>query len=128
MDRTKIIETLGLVPGGGFSVADMQMVQWGRDVVLECRYRTAAMNAAPDEPVHFRLVFKDCREIKYKVYAHIGEHEQGTVTSVADIAEISLGQGNHRRDANILTNHFGLTVSYGKISIERGEQTYPMQN
>jgi len=128
MDRQKIIDMLGLIPGGGLSITDMQMVQWGRDVVLECRYLTAPMNAAPDDPVLFRLIFHECREIKYKVYAHIGQHEQGKVTEVADVAELMLGQGNHRRDANILTNHFGITISYGRISIERGDSTYPMQN
>jgi len=126
MDKARIIETLGLVSGGGFSVTDIQMAQWGRDLIFECLYRTVGMKVAPDDPVVFHLVFHDCRDIKYRVYAHIGAHEQGKITSVADVAEISLGQGNHRRDANILTNHFGVTISYGDVRIERGENTYHM--
>lgn len=127
MDRHKIVNKLGLVPGGGLSIVDIQMVQWGRDLVFECVYRIASRNAPPDDPVRFSLVFKDCRDIKYKVYAHIGEHEQGQVTSVADVAELLLGKGHHRRDANILTNHFGVTISYGEIHVERGDQIYDLE-
>ena len=128
MDRSKIIDALGLVPDGGISITDIQMVQWGRDLIIECRYQTVSLNTAPDDPVYFRLVFRDCREIKYKVYAHIGIHEHGRVTPLADVAEISLGQDSHRRDANILTNHFGLIVSYGQLTIERDDQKYSPSN
>jgi len=119
MDTKRIIETLGLVAEGDLAITDIQMVQWGRDLVFECRYHTA-----PDEPVQFRLIFQDCREIKYKVYAHISMHEHGQVTPTADIAELLLGKGNHRRDANILTNHFGVTVSYGQVVCEWQDQEY----
>jgi hypothetical protein len=124
MDRRKIIDALGLVPGGGLSVIDMQMEQWGRNLIFACLYRVTPFNTAPDEPVHFSLVFRDCREIKYRVYAHIGEHEQGQVTSIADIAEISLGRGHHNRDANILTNHFSISVSYGEVAAETEDAIY----
>ena len=122
MDQPRLIETLGLVPGGGFSIVDIQMVQWGRELVFEVVYRTASRNAPPDDPVHFNLIFRDCREIRYKVYAHISLQEQGIVTAVADVAELMLGKGQHRRDANILTNHFGVTLSYGEVLVERGDK------
>lgn len=124
MDQERIIDTLGLVTGGGMSITDLQMVQWGRDLILECRYQTVSMDIAPDEPVYFRLIFSDCREIKYRVYAHIGAHEQGQVTATADVAELSLGKGGHRRNANILTNHFGVVISYGEAHVEHGEHRY----
>lgn len=127
MDRVKIVDALGLVSNGGLAITDIQMVQWGRDLVLACRYQTTPMTAAPDPPVHFNLVFHDCREIKYRVYAHIGVHEQGHVTPTADVAEILLGHGNHRRDANILTNHFGLTISYGEFHLERDGTIYYLE-
>lgn len=128
MDRNKIIDALGLIEGGGFSITDIQMVQWGRDLIFECLYRTVSTTVAPDDPVSFRLIFHDCREIKYKVYAHISIHEQGKVSAVADIAELILGKGSHRRDANILTNHFGVTISYGEVRIEKDDQFYSMAN
>ncbi len=126
MDKSKIIEALALVPGGGFTITDIQMVQWGRDLVLECAYQTVSLNAPPDAPVYFDLIFHDCREIRYKVYAHIGAHEQNQVTPTADVVEVSLGQGNHRRDASLLTNHFGVTISYGSLSIEKDDHIYEM--
>lgn len=121
-----IIERLGLVSGGALEIRDIQMVQWGRDLILDCTYRTVPHNAPPDEPVHFRVVFKDCREIRYKVYAHIGVHEQGQVMPVADVVELALGQGNHRRDANMLTNHFSVTISYDEIWLEMGDHRLPL--
>jgi hypothetical protein len=130
MDRSRIINTLGLVPGGGLLVTDVRLVQWGYDVVLCCRYNLTPVTIPPEDPVEFELVFHDCREIKYRVYAHISIHEQGLVPSiadVADVAEISLGHGNHRRDANILTNHFAITISYGDLAIERDSHVYPLE-
>ena len=124
MDRSRIIDTLGLVPGGGFAITDIQMVQWGRDLIFECVYQTAAIDLAPDDPVLFRIIFHDCREIRYKVYAHISIHEQGQVTPTADIAELNLGQGQHRRDANILTNHFAVTISYGEVRVEMDDEYF----
>ena len=121
MDRGILVDRLGLVPGGGFSIADIQMVQWGRDMVFEMVYRTAPRNAPPDPPVHINLIFQDCREIRYKVYAHIGMHEMGHVTAVADVAELLLGKSNHRREASILTNYFGVSVSYGTLRLEMGD-------
>jgi len=128
MDKSKIVNALGLVPGGDMSISDIQMVQWGRDIIFECVYRTAARNVAPDDPVLFRLIFQDCREVKYRIYAHIGVHEQGQVTRIADVVELSLGHGNHRRDANILTNHFGVTISYGSVRVEYDDEFFVLAN
>lgn len=125
MDRGKIIDALGLVPGGGISILDMQMVQWGRDIVFECEYLVASMTIAPDTPVLFRLVFKDCREIKYRVYAHLSAGD--AVPTVADVVEIALGQGHHRRDANILTNCFSITLSYDHLVAEHETRVVPIK-
>lgn len=126
MDRAKIIEALGLIEGGGFSITDMQMVQWGRDLIFECEYLTASMTTGADDAVDFRLIFHDCRDIKYRVYAHIGAHETGHVADVADVVEISLGQGHHRKDANILTNCFSINIAYGEVFVEKDARRYPI--
>ena len=126
MDRRKIIEVLGLVPGGGFSITDMQMVQWGRDIIFECEYLTASVTAGPDEPVQFRLIFSDCREIKYRVYAHISAHETGSVATFADVVEMVLGQSNHRKDASILTNCFSISITYGEVLIEKDTRRFQL--
>ena len=124
MDKGKLIDLMGLIEGGGFSITDVEMVQWGRSLVFECVYRTVSTTTAPDDPVIFQMVFHECREMKYKVYAHISLQERGTISQVADIAELALGQGGHRRDAHILTTHFGATISYGSISFHKDSQTY----
>ncbi|PJF21855.1 MAG: hypothetical protein CUN56_08985 [Phototrophicales bacterium] len=122
MDKQKIVTALGLIPGGDFSIVDIQMVQWGRDLIFECTYHTASPTVAPEHPVQINIIFKDCREVKYKIYAHISIHEQGSVLPVADIVELSLGQGNHRKDAQMLTNFFSVSISYKEIHLETNEQ------
>jgi hypothetical protein len=124
MDRVQIFQALGLVPGGEFAVTDIQMVQWGRDLILECVYQTMVPDAPADAPVVFRIVFLGCREIRYKVYAHISAHESGTVNNISEIAEIVLGSSNHRRDARILTKHFSITISYRDIRFEKDSEFY----
>lgn len=128
MDKIKIIDALGLVSGGGMSITDIQMVNWGHDLIFECVYQTVPEGAPPDEPVLFRLIFEDCREIRYRVYAHIGMHEQGQVTPTADVVELALGHGNHRRDANILTNHFAVTISYKEVRVEKDDEFFALAN
>ena len=122
MDRIKIVEALGLISEGAFAITDLQMVDWGRDIVFKCDYRTVSLEGVPDDPVEFDLVFRDCREIKYRIYAHISAHEEGHISRFADVAEILIGKGGHRRDANILTNHFSVTLSYGKCIVEMGDE------
>jgi hypothetical protein len=117
MDRARILDTLELTPGGALSFSSISLAQWGRDVLFECEY--LSVEATVDEPVEFQLIFRDCREIRIKTYAHIAEHELGEFVPRADVAEIALGLGNHRRDANILTNQFSITLSFGSIQVER---------
>jgi hypothetical protein len=126
MDRAKIIDTLELAPGGGLAITDMQMVQWGREIIFDIHYLIVPLERTPEPPITLRLIFRDCREIKYKVYAHIGAHEMGIVTPTADVAELRLGQGNHRKDAHILTNHFSIAISYGEALVERDNRRYAL--
>lgn len=126
MDRVRLVETLGLVSGGTFAIRDIQMVQWGRDVLFGFVHYPPVEDDAPEPPAYFNLIFRDCRELRYKVYAHIGQHEQGQVLDIADLAELQLGRGNHRRDANILTTHFAATISYGKVQAEMGDHLYDL--
>ena len=118
MDRTKIIDALGLISGGNLAITDLQIVQWGRDIIFECECQTIQPDDTPDELVVFRLIFKDCRDLHWKSYAHIALAETGEVANRTDVAELLLGQGNHRRDANILTSNFAATISYGSLIYE----------
>jgi hypothetical protein len=124
MDKHRIVEALGLVPGGSFSITDIQMVQWGRDLIFACVYQTVPDGTTLDEPVRFHMVFMDCREIRYKVYAHIGAAEGLPINAIADVVDLALGDGNHRRPANILTNHFSVSVSYGELRFEYNKESF----
>lgn len=127
MDRYKIIQPLGLIDGGTFYVTDMQILQWGRKLVFKFDYQTIQPDGTPDGPVLFDMVFRDCREIRWKTYAHIALAEVGHVPLRTELAEMSLGHGNHRRDANLLFAHFGITLSYGELLVEHEGQKYPVQ-
>lgn len=127
MDKHKIVNALGLIPGGGFSITDIQMVQWGRDLIFECVYQTASPNVPPEHPVHINIIFKDCRELKYKIYAHIGAQEGG-VLPVADVVDVALGKDQHRRDAQLLTNYFSVSISYKEIHLEMNDQRTRLEN
>ncbi|MCU0499122.1 MAG: hypothetical protein MUF87_17350 [Anaerolineae bacterium] len=126
MDRIKLIEALGLIPAGTFWVIGVELVQWGREIALHTAYETVQPDGTPDTPVSFRLVFQDCRDFRWKSYAHIALSEEGIVSERSEIAELLFGSGHHRRDANLLTNHFGLTVSYGQVIVQYDGQTFDL--
>jgi hypothetical protein len=105
-------EALGVDLTGEFRINDVQFVQWGRDLIFGCEYRA-------DEtalPVPFRLLFSDCRELRWKTYAH-AVYESPVIPSTT-LVDFAPGHGNHRKDASLLTSHFAATVSYGDGSIE----------
>jgi hypothetical protein len=124
VDRGKIIDALGLITGGTFAITDVKLSGWGRDLIFECHYSTLQPDGTPDPAVIFRLIFRDCREMKWRSYAHIALSELGEIANRTEIAEIALGSGGHRRDANLLTSHFAATISYGEVLLEHEEKTY----
>jgi hypothetical protein len=126
VDRGKIIDVLGLTTGGDFVIADLRLHEWGRAVQLTFEYTVIGPDDAPEPPTLFDLTFHDCREVRLKTYAHIALAEVGGIAGRASLAEIALGHGNHRRDANLLTSHFGLTVSYGHIALTHGDEIHTL--
>lgn len=112
MGLNSLAEALGVDPAGEFRVNDVQFVQWGRDLVFGCEYRA-------DEtaiPLPFRLLFSDCRELRWKTYAHAA-YESPVIPSTT-LVDFAAGQGHHRKDAALLTAHFAAAVSYGDGCIE----------
>lgn len=128
MDQARIIDVLGLPPEGSLTITAMEMMQWGSDLVFHIQYTLSPVPGIDEPPAAFRLLFRDCREIRFRVYAHIAQYEVGYVTPTADIAELRLGQGGHRKDAHLLTSTFGLTVSYGtaEVRLEDSDTPYPL--
>jgi hypothetical protein len=91
-----------------FYICDLTVRAWGR----ELRFAAIARNGKSDIP--FVLTFTDCREIRWRTYAHI-EGEQ-----ITHIGGFVPGRSEHRSPAHLLTDSFGLTLTYREIIIERG--------
>lgn len=107
-----LAEVLGVNAAGEFRINDVQFVQWGRDLIFSCEYRADERSI----PLAFQLVFNDCRELKWKTYAHT-TYESPVIPSTP-LVDFSAGQGNHRKDAALLTAHFAATVSHGGAMVE----------
>jgi len=104
-----IDQALGLEPGGQLYVQALQLLDWGRTLRLTCSYRF------PDGEAHaLNLVFQDCREFKWRVYAFDDDRPD------VALVDARLGRGGHRSPAHLLTDRFGLTLIYGELQVERG--------
>lgn len=82
----------------------MQWVNWGRSLVFTVK---------ADDAV-FELRFDDCREMRWRIYAHENEDAVQTATPVVDFAQ---GRDLHRSPSHILTGHFGLSLFYGAVVV-----------
>jgi len=111
MSRRLLTEALEVAPECEIFITDVQFVQWGRDVIFGCECHASVHLP----PLHFRLLFTDTREFKWKTYAHA---EVGLNIPTTELVEFAPGQGAHRRDAAILTAHFAVTISYGLLTLE----------
>ena len=101
---------LGLEEGGQLYVQALHLLDWGRTLRLACVYRF------PDGPAQkLDLVFQDCRELKWRVYVF----DDGR-PDVA-LVDARLGRGGHRSPAQLLTDRFGLTLTYGELHVEHGD-------
>lgn len=83
----------------------MHMLDWGRTLHFEGDAGGRA----------FHLTFEDCREMRWRIYAHL---DSGGDTPLVDFAP---GRDQHRSAANLLTGHFGLSVYYGALRVEMSD-------
>lgn len=111
MGLQQLEATLDVGPDGEFRINDIQFVRWGRDLVFTCEHR-AGESAVP---LAFTLMFTDCRELRWKTYAHVAE---SSLIPSAMLVDFAPGQGNHRKEAALLTTHFAATISYGEAYLE----------
>ncbi len=113
MDKARLLDVIGGPDGGMFWVRDMRLDGWGSAVTLECGYVLSA-----DEMIRFDLLLTDCREIQWRIYAHL--QPPATASRIlTSLVNIRLGTDNHRKPLQILADAFGLTISYGKLEIVR---------
>lgn len=106
----QVYQTLGVEPGGMLYVRELQVVNWGRTLRLVCVYRLS-----PTDEYPLDITFLDCRDMKWRVYAF----DDGR--SEVLVVDARLGRGGHRSPAHILTDRFGLTLTYGEISVDADE-------
>ncbi|GIK29819.1 MAG: hypothetical protein IT298_11705 [Chloroflexi bacterium] len=112
MNRIQLAEAMELDPAGDMFITDLELNRWGRELVFVCEYVSPSALSVP-----FRLRFTDCRDLRWKTYAHAAFDE---LPPSAELIEFAPGSGNHRRDASLLTVHFAATLSYGTLIVEFG--------
>lgn len=114
MDKVRLSEMLGLQPLGTFQVKSVALGGWGSSLNLDCLYELAS----PSTPFTFTMQLDDCREIQWRVYAHL-KHPEDQTLPTATFVNLRLGSDNHRKPLHLLTDFFGLTVSYGALRLEK---------
>jgi hypothetical protein len=114
MDKPKLCDMLGAHPYGTFWVRDVHLFDWGSEIVLDCLYEPGT----PGKPVPFQLILKDCRDLNWRVYAHL-KHPEDASLPTATLINIRLGTDNHRKPLTMLTDFFGLNVSYGSLTVQK---------
>jgi hypothetical protein len=118
MDTAKLCAAISAEPGGTFWFNDIHLHQWGQEIVLNGLYDPPI---AVESPVTFRIVLRDCRDIEWRVYAHLRPPEDKTLP-VATLVNVRLGSNGHRKPLHLLTDFFGLKISYGEMLITRGDE------
>jgi hypothetical protein len=97
---------LDLPADGTVEVLAVHLDDWGRSLRLVCRTHVKTGDARP-----FALVFSDCRDMRWRIYAH----HSGQTAALVDIV---LGSGDHRKPAHLLTDAFGVSIVYGTYRVE----------
>ena len=118
MDKIHLSEMLGLEPLGTFQIKSIALDGWGSLLTLNCLYEITS----PATIVPFTLQLLDCRELQWRVYAHL-KHPEDQTLPTSTLVNLRLGSDNHRKPFHILTDFFGLTVTYGELRLEKRGRT-----
>jgi hypothetical protein len=110
MDKAKLSDLLAIPQGGTFQVKAIALDSWGSRLTFDC------LNEVSSEITLFSLKLEDCREIQWRVYAHL-KHPEDQTLPTATFVNLRLGSDNHRKPLHLLTDFFGLTVSYGTLKL-----------
>lgn len=113
MDKIKLSEMLGVQPSGMFQVKAIELSGWGNEMRLACTYTLTL----PETSVPFDIHLTDCREHQWRVYAHL-KHPEDQTLPTATFVNLRLGSDNHRKPLHLLTDFFGVTVSYGGMALK----------
>jgi hypothetical protein len=114
MDTPELCQLLDVEPYGTFKISDLLQIDWGAELIFECVYEFPT----PRPPLYFRLHLRDCRDMRWRVYAYL-RHPEDLNTAIATLVNVRLGQGQHRKPLHLLTDFFGFSVSYGELVVEK---------
>ncbi|MGQ9889735.1 MAG: hypothetical protein ACUVSX_14795 [Aggregatilineales bacterium] len=114
MDKLTLCEMLDAPPHGVFTVTDLLPHQWGAELVFDCLYQPPGQS----EPLPFFLILKDCRDMRWRIYAHLKPPDDQTLPQ-ATLVNLRLGAGNHHKPLHLLTDFFGISVSYGDLVLRK---------
>lgn len=104
----ELIAQLGYIEGA-IVLLGMDWLGWGQTLIFNCDLRNEGETHA------FTWRFVDCRETRWQHYAHSDATEAFPAT---ELVNLRIGQGQHRKPAQLLTAHFGLSVSYREMRLD----------
>jgi hypothetical protein len=114
MNRATILRLLELQEDSPIHLLRLDMQLWGRNLVFTCQ----AQN------ILFYLIFSDCSESRWRHYLH---HESSPEAfPPSELLNFRIGRNQGRSPAQLLTEHFGLSLVYGDLFIEWGEKRVPL--
>jgi len=86
-------------------ITDLKLLGWGRTLVF-----TGLAGEAGDQP--FELRYDDCRELRWRIYV-------SETTGATPLVSFAPGRDQQRSPAQILTDHFGLSLYYGSVTVSK---------
>lgn len=119
MDQAKLCEAIGTQPGGTFFISEMKFLNWGQEIAFGGSYKL------PDSGLvaHFQIRLQDCRDLQWRVYAHLNAAGNLT-TPPAALVNLRLGTNQHRKPFQMLTDSFGITILYGELVIQKSSNDF----
>ncbi|NWF69039.1 MAG: hypothetical protein HXY40_08130 [Chloroflexi bacterium] len=103
MGLTWIYQALGVESASPLWLSALRIGDWGRILLLE----------GDCGEIRFTLIFSDCREQRWRSYAH----EQAVESN--RLVDFAPGRDQQRAPAQLLSEHFGLSVWYGTLEVRR---------
>lgn len=104
MHQSMITNALGCAEGSLLHITGMSALMWGRNLIFQGRCET----------LEFQLQSYDIREAKWQLFSH--HHMENPLPyPQTEIVSFKIGQTHQRKPATILTEHFGLTWTYGRL-------------
>lgn len=116
MDQLRLTEALSLPNATPLYFTALEMLLWGRGLYFSCE---ALLD---DESLYpFVLQLDDCREMRWQIYTHLPSDNPISFPRT-HLASLKLGRDQHRSPLHLLTDHFGLSLMYGALSLRVGDE------